>query len=357
MCKGKGQSKRFIQYIAYLQVIGCILVVLGHSFHEYPHGIMSKNMIVYQMLYTFRMPLFMFVSGFLMVYTSFGNGRSPRNPLNFTAGKLKRLLLPFFCLTLLTFYPRAHLSFMADDTITPDVPSFIKAFLYTDSMPMPFLWFLQASFILLVFTYAFIFVSRKLDIPEWLYCILILCLFIIIPFIEIPAADFLSISQIQRLGIYFATGICYAHFHNAADRFINRSPGLLFILSGVAWACIYLFMEKTFLSRTVCSLSGILMCISAAHWLVKHHVTILDHLIGATYLIFLLSWFFTVLAQQVLHHYTDFPWWVYTIISLITGIYLPLLIYHWMCKHPDVKIVKIGALLLGQNIRAKNKDK
>lgn len=30
--------KQFIKFIAYLQVLGIILVVLGHSFHEYPDG-------------------------------------------------------------------------------------------------------------------------------------------------------------------------------------------------------------------------------------------------------------------------------------------------------------------------------
>lgn len=62
--------KPFIKYIAYLQVIGIILVVLGHSFHEYPDGDFGRSMLFYRMLFSFRMPVFLFVSGFLMVYTT-----------------------------------------------------------------------------------------------------------------------------------------------------------------------------------------------------------------------------------------------------------------------------------------------
>lgn len=71
------RKQPFLKFIAYLQVIGIILVVLGHSFHEYPDGNMGRSLLMYRMMYSFRMPLFMFVSGFLMVYTT-----KLRTPIN-----------------------------------------------------------------------------------------------------------------------------------------------------------------------------------------------------------------------------------------------------------------------------------
>ena len=62
-----------IKFIAYLQVIGIILVVFGHSLHESPTP--YTELLVYEMLYSFHMPLFIFVSGFLMYMTSFACGR------------------------------------------------------------------------------------------------------------------------------------------------------------------------------------------------------------------------------------------------------------------------------------------
>lgn len=63
--------KQQLKFISYMQVIGIILVVLGHSMHEYPerHG---YGTLLYQLIYSFHMPLFMFVSGFLMIYSARG---------------------------------------------------------------------------------------------------------------------------------------------------------------------------------------------------------------------------------------------------------------------------------------------
>ena len=63
-------EKKYLKFIAYLQIIGIFLVVVGHSFHEYPDGDYGRSMLLYRMMHSFRMPLFMFVSGFLMVYTT-----------------------------------------------------------------------------------------------------------------------------------------------------------------------------------------------------------------------------------------------------------------------------------------------
>ena len=52
----------FVKFVAYLQIIGIILVVLGHSFHEYPDGRMGDSVLILKMLQSFRMPLFIFVS-------------------------------------------------------------------------------------------------------------------------------------------------------------------------------------------------------------------------------------------------------------------------------------------------------
>ncbi len=355
MSETDSSPRQFLRYVAYLQVIGCLLVVLGHSFHEYPDGSMGKSLELYRMFFTFRMPLFMFVSGFLMVYTGFRRSGGQLSLVKFTGSKLKRLLLPFFTLTLFTFYPRAKMSFMADEPLSADLPTFLKSFFYIDYMPMPFLWFLQASFLLLVFCFGFIVVAKKVKLPEWGYCLLLLALFVVLPLVEIPFAGFFSIGQVQRLGIYFVCGIVYAHFHEDLAFFFSRYLGFKTFLFGVVWCGLYFSVGANRWGAMFCSFAGIGMCICLAHWLVVHRIGVLDHLVGATYLIFLLSWFFTVLFQQVLHHFVSLPWWIYTLLSLAGGTYFPWLLYRWMRGHPDFWVVRLGALLLGQNIKPSTK--
>ncbi|MDE6134813.1 MAG: acyltransferase family protein, partial [Muribaculaceae bacterium] len=60
----------FLKFVAYLQIIGIILVVLGHSCHMYPDGNHGHSTLLYRMLFSFRMPLFMFTSGFLLILTT-----------------------------------------------------------------------------------------------------------------------------------------------------------------------------------------------------------------------------------------------------------------------------------------------
>ena len=89
-------EKKYLKFIAYLQIIGIFLVVVGHSFHEYPDGDYGRSMLLYRMMHSFRMPLFMFVSGFLMVYTTRSAVAGQRRGYTgtFVSLKLRRLLLP-----------------------------------------------------------------------------------------------------------------------------------------------------------------------------------------------------------------------------------------------------------------------
>lgn len=343
--------KQFIRFIAYLQVIGIVLVVLGHSFHEYPDGEMGKSMLLYRMLYSFRMPLFMFVSGFLMVFTTRLRASTERpGVVDFFKLKLRRLLLPFVVLTVVTFIPRAAMSGFADDNIELSLTSFCRSFFYADSLVIPFFWFLQASFFLLVLSYAVITVGEKARVGNVTLYLLIILLFVVLPFLPFDYGQFFSVNEAVRLGIYFALGAAYSRFAAAVDRVIPwTSP--IFLLAAVAvWAALFFLTENTLWIR-LCSIVGIAMCISVAKLMERHGVTILDHLVGANYMIFLLSWYCNVATQQVLHHLIEFPWWCYTLLSLVSGIYIPWLGYRYLQSHPDSRWVRVTALLLGQSFK------
>lgn len=343
--------KQFIKFIAYLQVIGIILVVLGHSFHEYPDGEMGKTMLLYRMLYSFRMPLFMFVSGFLMVFTTRLRASSAQPGVTeFLKLKLRRLLLPFAVLTLVTFIPRAAMSGFADDSIELNLHSLYRSFFYADSLVIPFFWFLQASFLLLVFNYTIITLGEKARLNNPTLYTLIVLLFIALPFLPFQYGLFFSINEAVRLGLYFVLGAAYSRFATAIDRIVPWTSPTFLLAVITLWAILFFVTEGTPWIR-VCSIVGIAMCVSVAKLMERHGVTMLDHLIGANYMIFLLSWYCNVATQQVLHHLVEMPWWCYTILSLVSGIYIPWLGYRYLQSHPDSRWVKVTALLLGQSFK------
>ena len=75
-----------LDYIDIMKGIGIILVVLGH---------ISYNSILITWIYSFHMPLFFLISGFLF-YKSRKDG--------FIKRKLVGLLTPYFCFSLLTYF-------------------------------------------------------------------------------------------------------------------------------------------------------------------------------------------------------------------------------------------------------------
>lgn len=340
----------FLKFIAYLQVIGIILVVFGHSFHEYPDGAHGTSLLIYRLCYNFRMPLFMFVSGFLMLYTTFKRSGEPPSIRRFTLKKIKRLLIPYAVLTLVTYVPRAAMSGIADDPLPLTARGMLESLYLTDRLPIPFFWFIQASFLLLIVTYTVITLSRRTRVPAALTYAGIIAALVGAQFITWGDTEIFGYHYAKNLGIYFVLGAVYCEFYTQIDRYLPLDSAASMIISFAIWLGTFLMWEGTDMSR-ISSLFGIAMCISMAKLLVKYKVSFLDHLVGANYLIFLLSWYFNVLTQQVLAHFITLPWWVHTVLSLTFGIYIPWLGYRYLRDNRHRKAVKVVSTLLGQSFK------
>lgn len=339
-------SNTFLKFAAYLQIIGIVFVVLGHSFFLYPDGNHGMNTLLYRMMYNFRMPLFMFVSGFLMVYTTFGRGRA-RHPARFAANKAKRLLLPFFVLSIVTFVPRAMMSGMAEDSIELSPGSFAVSLFNGHALVIPYFWFLQASFLLLTVNYLGMYLCRRSSKATAAYLIAATLFFAVLPLLEVETTAYFSVCDAVRLGVYFALGMSFSYWYGDITSRVDFANMWLLMVFAALWATIFIYGEGTPAAR-IASVFGILMCVSAAMLLDKKGIRFLDHLIGANYIIFLLSWYCNVATQQVLSHFIALPWWVHTALSLISGIYVPWLAYRYLRRHPGSRWVKFTSLLLGQ---------
>lgn len=81
--------KNRVAYLSTARVIGILLVVLGHS---YPFNVPISQGLEFlrSFIYSFHMPLFVFISGFLAA-------KSSRTPKDYILGRAKKLLPPLFC--------------------------------------------------------------------------------------------------------------------------------------------------------------------------------------------------------------------------------------------------------------------
>lgn len=349
-------SGGYVKFIAYLQVIGIILVVAGHSLHEYPDGVNGQSTLFYRAFLTFRMPLFMFVSGFLMVYaTKVTGNKSKHTPRSFMVNKVKRLLLPFVVLTLVTLFPRSLMDSMADDTMPVTLETFVLAFVDYRYMPIPFYWFLQASFIMLVLTFTMLYYSKVCNVSQRGVIVFLLAAFLILLLVPLPLPEAFAVNRIKYLGFFFVLGCAFCMFANEiAALHVPWTKWWFMALCVVLWGIMFRYSSDFKPMGVVCSMAGIAACISFAMILEEKNITFLDHLTGANYIIFLLSWYFNIASQQILAHFVKLPWWVYSVLSLISGIYIPWLGYKYLERHRNSRWVKVTAFLLGQSFRKKN---
>lgn len=347
-------TAKYLKFIAYMQVIGILLVVLGHSFHLYP-GMASGEIPAFnRALYSFRMPMFMFVSGFLMIYTT-KIATDPRyKPASFFMTKLKRLILPFVTLTAVTFVPRAMMSGIANDALELSFHNFIMSVVDIPTVIVYF-WFLQISFLLLTTSYCILYFGRKAGIPIKILTAALFLLMLAYTMFPPPFSDttIMSIYRIRYLGIYFMLGALYCIFAPDIDRYIPWTRIWFTLTLAAAWVVAFNLLERTSW-MWICSVLGIMMCTSLARVLEQREWRFLDHLMGANYMIFLLSWYFNVACQQVLSHFVTLPWWVYSLLSFFSGVYVPWLGYKYLQRHSDSRWIKVTAFLLGQSIKKKS---
>lgn len=348
-------DKKYLKYISYLQVIGIILVVAGHSVHLYPDGASGVRTLFYRGVYSFHMPLFLFVSGFLMIYTT-GIYYKPKHKIKkYITGKIKRLLLPFITLTAVTFFPRAMMSSVADDVIEPDIQSFFMAFIDKEYLVIPFFWYLQACFLLLTVSYCILYFGRKLNISIKVMVPILFLGLLVLYLSPYDVTTLFSLNKIKELGLYFMLGAMYCMFADTIDRFIPWTSVFFALLLAVGWGITFTLFEGTEWV-IICTVLGIMMCTSVARIIEERQWHFLDHLVGANYLIFLLSWYLNVTTQQMLSHFIELPWWVHSTLSLFAGIYIPLWAYRYLQCHSESRWIKLTSFLLGQTIKNNSKE-
>ena len=129
--------------IVLLTVFATILVVIGHS--DITDDF--KNLWIYKWVYSFHMPLFFFISGFLFCYTLPVEKLRNITFFSFVKKKAIRLMIPFLFINTVIFVIKSRLSdpAMMQNPVTLDWGSFLDSTLFN---PMGFMWFLPTLFVI-----------------------------------------------------------------------------------------------------------------------------------------------------------------------------------------------------------------
>lgn len=343
-------SRTYFSFAAYIQAICIVLVVIGHSFHEYPESNHGYSLMLVKMIYSFHMPAFMFVSGFLMM-TGFAL-KTSNDGWKFFKSKSRRLLLPYIVLSVVTYFPRVALGEMADDKIPFSWNAFSDALIFSDRLVIPYFWFVQALFLLLIFGFAVIRIAERCSVNTNLCLVGLTVLFIVLPLTSIREMTFFSIGKAAELGLFFVAGMVYSKVSVSVARINNKIIATLFFCFMCIWILTYFGLEGSQLF-VLCQIFGVAMLVAFAYLLSKRNYHMLKLLAESCFMIFLLSWYFNVASQQVLSHFIRLPWYIHTAFSVFFGIIVPIMAYLYLKKHQNSRWCRVTAYILGQRFSHK----
>ena len=188
-----------LKYISLFQIIGPILVILGHSLN----GINITSGIWYSLtkewIYIFHMPLFFMISGYLLSFKGF---EGSKGYLGFIKQKFNRLLLPYLVWNIIGFIPKLFVQQMTPDTVELSIYQIVKCLFYPRQTIWGHTWFLVALFLL----YAITPFWKKIFCPKNIYSKIIVMVLSTILYCLPIGTEFLCISDLHRDILFFALG-------------------------------------------------------------------------------------------------------------------------------------------------------
>lgn len=327
------------EFIDIAKAFAIILVVIGH---DYPASSPMWYSELHSFIYLFHMPLFMGLSGYL-----FGKTYHKTDYLSFVWKKFSRLMIPYFCLSLLITSIKliSQLIIKIENPVT--VSTFLKIFYYPEAGF--YLWFMYTLF--LIFTIVPLF-NNKLNF--------LLVLSAILFFIPCDFDNVFYLNQVKKMLLYFAIGWSLS---NLNVKRIYLKTQYLYVLSAfllLALLVTYHFKDiysvardNKFISLTG-SVTGGLFIVSLSYIVSLSKVKFKHYLIGIGIYSSAIYLFHTICMGPVKYLINKFPvtdipcnFMLTTFIICLAGIILPMI----FAKYIINKNKLFSFLLLGESAK------
>lgn len=331
------KNKKVWPEIDALYTIGTVLVILGHS-HSSDWSTFSHTILepLIAFIYTFHMPLFFFISGFL-----FNNSSSLEKTGYFNWSKQKsiRLLTPYIVISLVSFLPKYFVENRSFDGLS--LTHIAELIFVPRKSVWGHFWFLPT----LLTIYLVFGLFNKFLKGEYRNVFLVISGFSSIVLYFLPVStDILGFNDLKKNICFFVFGIVV---NTTIYRTKSKLPvfgKILFIISGT---CLCIALSLHFLENDVLMLPVALIMIFIC-W--QFATLIKDSKISKfisknNFTMYIYSW----PIQSVVMLFTEklfSTWYITTISMFLSGIFCPLLIAI-IYKHATKLNNKFFDLILG----------
>ncbi|KAF1298816.1 hypothetical protein BAU15_14125 [Enterococcus sp. JM4C] len=310
--------------LSFLQNFGIFLVVLGHSLPT--EGITSPVAWFRSVIYSFHMPLFMAISGFLFIYSSGTKG----DYLNFVKNKFFRLLIPYFTISTIAFFPKVILSRYAYRPIELSVNSFVNNLIYPSENAIIFFWFLPTLFVIFLISPL---IERGIK-TKWKQLIISLAFVVLNTFSATSTFKIFNISGVMEYLVYFWCGCLLAYYWTSIKSILNMR--VIFAILFLALIVLNSIKIDNTLFALITAITGVLMSFSLS--LTQLNFYLFKGIDGYSYQIYLLSWFPQTFVTILF--LGRIPYILIFVSMFITGLWLPVIVSKIINKYtPKLNII------------------
>lgn len=313
--------KKKIEWLAVLQGFSMLLVVIGHVSLTNQPGDPTTPIAtgIERTVYTFHMPLFIFISGWLFYFTCISRRKTYKDML---MSKVKRLAVPFLAFTLVTTLLKSAIPGLMHRVV--DMKEIINTFILFRSNPLGEMWFIVVLFELMLLYPLYMFISRnKIYATAGLLIALLIKTFS-------PPISYYSIGKVAYMIPFFVAGILCCKYE--WQKYLNNLLAL--VITAVLFAVFNVLgvLPKTADMLTVST--GIAFFFSLSLMLARLVPLLFSSFRDYTFQIFLMGIFFQMpirwIYVRVENEILFVPLWL---LSVIIGVYAPVLIAKLIQKY------------------------
>lgn len=329
------ESKRYYQ-IDVLYSIGVLLVILGHSHYSdwnLFQGTLVETVINY--IYTFHMPLFFFIAGFLFLNS---HAIEKLGYWKWIFEKAKRLLTPYFVLSIIAIVPKY---FLDNGSFAGMANYSLKALLEPRTGVWGHFWFIPV----LLFMYAIFGILKSLHNKFNNYAILTITFIVTVAVRFIPFdTDLFALTDIKNNLVFFSFGMIVYCINSKRELVNNKVVGLTIGLIMISLSMLaYRFEYKNAVMMFIIAFDMIiaLWCVSCTvvelkiiMWISKHNFTI-----------YIYSWLFQAAIMMACEK-ISLNTYLTTLVMFVCGLALPVIVAILYEKLPKLHN-KFFDLLLG----------
>lgn len=311
-------EKKKINWLLILQGWAMLWVVIGHSFLGVAGEGPEWENALYHTAYSFHMPLFMLVSGWLFYLTRLADKNTPpRWPYcKIIKDKAVRLLLPGLVFSIVALALKVAFPGEMTRQVDLSLPGIAHSYLYPNDNPMRELWFIITLFWFFLLTPFWRWALEK----KWTMWLVLVAL-VVIHFAH-PSVELLCIGRVFNFALWFFLGlvVCKEEY---VDKFMTKQPWLTLVIGVAVYGTSFLVQGT--IGVFLATVGGIVASFGLALIADKYLPKLFFSFRNYTYQIFLMG-IFAQMFVKIVYRHISMPYVAGFVICLLAGLYVPVVV-------------------------------